>query len=201
MYWNNSDSSLYIEPYAPTGGAGYVGLIPAVPPDSEIQVNFTEQGSGDHPYVSLHERGEVHATCRSPRYRTEPVAGVPLFDPRGGHIATISCFDATGLPRLAGRPSEGPDTVDLVLQQRDPTMTRLHAVIYVANQFEEFPVEVQARVTMRRETLKEPLHFGVRLRGEPTGDDSDAQGVTVVAGWGPRADSALDQPLIYALTK
>lgn len=188
IVWSQRDASLYLTPYAPVGGFGYVGVTEKVGTFSLLG-----QGQGRDVYLSLHKSGQTHATCKQPFYRTESVKGPALFVDKRSHVATAVCFDTASLPDLGSAPRHPPH-LDYVLLQL-AGLEKVDVPIFVsavAESLEDFPI----RLRFVRPDMPGPLHFGLRVRGEEYRPEPDSGGVAVLGGWGVDPDP--DLPLRYA---
>jgi hypothetical protein len=191
--WSSRDASIYILPYGPEGTLGHVGVHDAVPPEGSFTFDFLSQGAGMHPKLSLHQSGQVHATCEG--YSTWPVFSAPLFSPGGGHIASIVCLNPEQLPEFATQP-RGLPRVDVVLDLPS-RYTTMHVALF-ANIVEDRLPECPIRLRLIRPSMPMPLHIGIQFRGDNAA--SDGSGVGVLGGWGPDASPIESIPLVYAIT-
>lgn len=191
--WSNTDASIYIWPYGPEGGRGYVGLHDAIPPAGSFTFDFASQGAGMNPKLSLHQSGQVHAICAE--YSTRPIFSAPLFSPAGGHIASIVCHNPEKLPDLTAQP-KGLPRADVVLEM-PLRFSAMHVVLF-ANIVESRLPKCPIQLRLVRSSMPMPLHIGIQFRGDNVA--SDGSGVGVLGGWGPDASPVESVPLVYAIT-
>jgi hypothetical protein len=195
LSFGKNDQSIYITPYVPAGGTGYVGQMKIPAPGQSGTWDYSRQASGTPVRVTLHESGRCHATAGGSS--TPPVFGRPLQHDSRAHVATIVCFDLTGLPTI--RQPRGGSTPDVLLLATDAEWTSLHIPLYVCPDPQSAAVAwMKMSVTMTRDNST-PLILGIGGRTGPESAEGLGSGVLVLAGWGPGND---DRPLtgIYGVT-
>ncbi|MFB7836119.1 hypothetical protein [Streptomyces sp. NPDC056056] len=204
--WANSadsdDASLYIKPYGQAGWTIHGHSSAALPPGERVTLISQRQ----HPYrrhgdaqLSLHHSGQSHVYVgphgTSTASRLTPVAGAPLDDPAGGHIATISwaTLDELPAPDVALKAS-GPN-IDLIAPTAADA-TRTSFQLYTGTD----PDLMRQRHQLGERFLQvecagmaAALYVGFRLTAQ-RGTRTDSPGVTVLGGWGPGAQQTSSIP-------
>lgn len=197
--WTKRDASFYIIPYATRSRRGWVGTTELAFGDSTT-VDFTTGVEGAKPKVSVHESGLTHATVDG--HVTPDVAGQPLHDDAGGHVATIITFNPEGLPPIA--VARGAPRADLVVTSERGTgdwWDGVRVALFVYTQPER-ATEKKAYITFRRPGSVPPLYVSLGVFGEQHPADNREPGVVVLAGWSPGDRGVGDPtPLVYAVTK
>ncbi|MGW0944510.1 hypothetical protein ACWD4O_18475 [Streptomyces sp. NPDC002623] len=195
------DASLYIRPFIGDGWTAYGSVDHGVAPNSttEVQADRQRNAKFDELKMSLHGSGQTHVYVgpHHREYRLPPVTGRELHDPAGGHIATITSFDLTGLPLLARPLSTTPPDIDFVVPGPGEGTAHLKVVLYVGTDEsamrERYPFLVNAHlIRFDRPGLPTPVFFGMHCPHVP-GPRKNTPGVNVVGGWGPGAKQ--DQPI------
>jgi hypothetical protein len=189
------DASIYVAPFGSDGERckGWVGKSRT--DGTPTTIDFTKGSSyGRKPKVSLHESGVAHATAHGkPRYEA---SGPPLWNAKGGHVATLHSFGPGSMPTLHGDP-KGPPHVDAELNV-DPAWSSVRIAIYAFGN-EEAAQRHGTYWTLVRPQLPGPLYVAVSLYGDAT--TTSEPGALVIAGWGHVDTTRSPLPIVYAVTK
>jgi hypothetical protein len=191
--WWKKDASLYVTPYMPAGGGiAYAGLMRVPEPGERYDVDFTAQLRGQNPKLSLHESGQTHGYLDVDR--TPAVKGSPLFNPLGGHIATMVSANVTNQPTV-DTPRPAPDT-DVLLQLEDGQVAANVALVIYATEEAARNAGASFGFKLSRPSLPQPLV--VAVRGRVPEMDGQEGGVLCFGGWGP--GNVLAPSAVYVLT-
>ncbi|WP_285543680.1 hypothetical protein [Streptomyces lavendulae] len=195
------DSSLYIRPFVGDGWTAYGSVNRDVAPNSttEVQADRHRNAKFGELKMSLHGSGQTHVFVgpHRHRYRLPPVNGRALHDPAGGHLATITSADLTGLPLLARPLSATPPDIEFVAPGPGEGTAQLKVVLYVGTNEsamrERYPFLANTYlIRFDRPGLPNPVFFGMNCPHVP-GPRKSTPGVRVVGGWGPGAKQ--DEPI------
>jgi hypothetical protein len=192
LFFSSSDFSLYVVPYAP-GGHYFFGSDSMEEHQVEKTFDFTAQlTSEDTPHVSIHGLGQVH--IKDPQVIAGPLRIPPLDSLTGQHIASISVDAFDDLAAFEGTPkAKGPE-FDLVIPV-DSGVRGGRLAIYVngGDATFDFSGPTPPVVTLTRQGRE--LHVAVAPISQPVLGDPGRRGVTVIAGWDPRATA--DEPMAF----
>jgi hypothetical protein len=189
------DGSLYLMPYARRGQFFYGSRMFSAGQESDT-FNFREQVSAaSQPKLSIHATGAVHIYANG-----QPKAGplqIPRLDTlRGEHVASVR-FDAIEyVPEFRGKPRAHGQEIDMAFGvPPDITAGALH--LYVNGAERSFNVE-KAQVAFQVERANDlPIFVGLAgVDAERLGDD-ESGGVTVLAGFNPRARPGDEAEYLY----
>jgi len=179
--FSNSDASLYLFPYAPSGKYYYGGRhMDEV--EFEDNVKFTDDLFSDRvPKLSIHETGQIHIKAKD--YIAGPVWISPLSEWRGQHIVSVSIDNFSFLSEFCGSISSEGSEIDHVIPV-DEIVKSGRLVFYLAGDRAAFE-EPNCRfvLTMARPTIENPIHIGIQPKVQDSLSDLDLGGITVLAGW------------------
>ncbi|MGV9343114.1 hypothetical protein [Streptomyces sp. NPDC003688] len=201
---NPGDASLYIRPFVGIGWTAKGSVESTLAPNaaSTITAQRHRNVKFGQAKLSLHHTGQTHAYIGpyQAKYRLPPVQGLPLDDPSGGHIATITCFDLAGLPLLNRPLSSTPPDIDFVVPGPGQGTAKLNVALFSGTDEQAMRARypfLQDSVLLRfdREDMPTPLFFGLRSDYAP-GPPQPTPGVIVVGGWGPGASANDPIPMV-----
>lgn len=191
---NPGDASLYIRPFVGIGWTAKGSVETALAPNVASTVTAQRHRNVEfgQAKLSLHHTGQTHAYVgpHKKNHRLPPVQ-VPLDDPSGGHMATITCFDLAGLPLLDRPLSSTPPHIEFVVPGPGRGTAKLNVALFSGTDEQAMRARypfLQGAVLLRfdREEMPTPLFFGLRS-GYAPGPPQRTPGVIVVGGWGPGA--------------
>jgi hypothetical protein len=178
------DFSLYVVPYAPNGRY-FFGSDSMAEHEVERTLDFTAQlTSEETPHVSIHDRGQVHV--RTPQVLAGPLQAAPLASLSGQHVLSISADSFDGLSSYEGAPKTRGSEIDLVIPV-DPELQSGRLAVYVNGEKPTFdhPGSAPPMFTLTRQGRD--LYVAVVPIGQKPLGQEDRRGITVIAGWDPRA--------------
>ncbi|MGW6244396.1 hypothetical protein [Streptomyces sp. NRRL F-5193] len=201
---NPGDASLYIRPYVGEGWTAYGSVTPAVAPDQSVNVEAERHRDAKFGELkmSLHGSGQTHVYIgpRTKNNRLPAVTGRPLHDPSGGHIASITCFDLSGLPLVQAPSTQAPDLDLVVPAPGEGGTSKLNVALFSGTDEEAMRAKHPWLTTgpllrFDRTGLPTPVFFGLRCGYFP-GPRTSTPGVTVIGGWGPGAQPSDPVPMV-----
>jgi hypothetical protein len=191
--FTRTDGSLYIFPYA-RSSTYYFGSTVMPKHEQEHTFNFKMgREVSVMPKISIHESGQVHVGASG--YRAGPLYIPRLEDIRGSHIATVTADHFDALPVYTGKPKHTRKAQAIL--GVDPGVSSGRMPVYLWTRDSD-SVDCPVRARLRRASLSAPLIVGFRVRSQEPLHNSDAPGVTVIAGWDPTASpDGSERPFLY----
>ncbi len=190
---SQSDASIYIIPYAPSGKyySGTRKLMISNDKNAGYKDKFNYLGQfigEDAPKVSIHESGQIHIYVG--KDRTKALNIPKLHTLKDEHIASVTAVAFSKLLVYSKEPKLTGKDRDIIIKFGSEVESG-RILIFVNGRDGMFS-EKGLILTLKRKTLSSPLYYCISPVGQAQLDkDSDegevtTSGVMVISGWNPR---------------